>query len=464
MRNESGKIMLRRFIDRLTESGLLILTVALGVGAFAAGGALFINVQQQSIEMLNSPAYQEIVVSTRTDTENMDVPVEAKALNENAILTQADLDAADLIPSIEYSYILNNSRIHPINEDSLAEEAEKSAMREQFQASNKASEDTEAPGEPPEGDKQGFGLDVTDEWDSLQASDDIIISQEDEYSGYEITSEFFSATKLAVSAGSLFSMSDYTDTASVIILGDTMAQNLATEGESTDTLIGKRLLTREGYQTIVGILEPTGDTYDALYYEPYRDSANSAGFTGIRRMSMNSELRFSVSDVEKLDSVAALLDDWFINQFGEDQVNVSNPRIEAEQTIARNNGISLLLFILSLAGLFIASVNVAHMMLSRTMRMKKHVGILMALGATRKNINRLFASESLVVIALGSIAGALIAIPLNIQMKNTLELQGSATPLVIISALVSALIIFTFTQIPIRRFDSIKPADAMRSN
>ncbi len=462
MQNESGKIMIRRFIDRLTESGLLILTVALGVGAFAAGGALFINVQQQSIEMLNSPAYQEIVVSTRTDTENMENPVESKPLTENTILTQSDLSAAELIPSIEYSYIFNNYRLHPINDDSIAKGEEMAERKAQILADADTSEQASEPEESSQGE---FGSEYTEDWDSLQHEDGIIISEEDEISGYVITSEFFSSVDLTVVSGSLFSSGDYTDTSSVVIIGNTLAETLVEDGEELSSLIGQRLLTKEGYQMIVGILESTdSSTYDSHFFIPYRDSANSAGLEGIKRMSMNSELRFSVTDIEELDTVATMLDDWFTSQFGEDQVNVSNPRIEAEQTIARNNGISLLLLILSIAGLFIASVNVAHMMLSRTMRMKKHVGILMALGATRKNINRLFASESLVVITIGSLAGVLIAVPLNIQMKSTLELQGNPIWLVVLSAIVSALIIFTFTQIPIRRFDSIKPADAMRSN
>ncbi len=469
MLNEPVKIMLRRFIDRLTESGLLVLTVALGVGAFAAGGALFINVQQQSAAMLASPEYHEIVISTRTNTEDMATPVEAKALNEDTILTQSDLSAGDMIPAVEYSYIMNHSRLRLINEDSIARET---AMREEFQAQAEAEGGTPPEGETtpegadaaPEGDGGffSFSQDVSEDWDEIAADSDILIADVEEVSGYEVTSGFFPAWGIDAAAGSLFSQSDYDGTDDVILLGSTIAETLA-DGDDTTSLIGKKLLTREGYQTIIGILETTGTTVDKYYVEPYKDVAASGGFTGFRMMFMNSELRFSVSDPEALDSTAQMLDEWFTSQFGEDQINVLNPRIEAEQTIARNNGISLLLLILAVAGLFIASVNIAHMLLSRTMRMKKHVGILMALGATRKNVNRLFATEALLVIVLGTVVGALIAIPLNLQMKASLELMGNSTWMVALSALLSAVIIFIFTQMPIRRFDSIKPADAMRA-
>ena len=86
---------------------------------------------------------------------------------------------------------------------------------------------------------------------------------------------------------------------------------------------------------------------------------------------MDTELRFTVEDPEKLDKTAALLSDWFITQYGEMQILISNPRAQALQLIKRNTGIGLLILFLSAAGFFIALVNVSNILMSRVIRMKK---------------------------------------------------------------------------------------------
>ena len=60
---------------------------------------------------------------------------------------------------------------------------------------------------------------------------------------------------------------------------------------------------------------------------------------------------------------------------------------------------------LALAGLFTASINVSNILLSRAMRRQKSVGILMALGSTRRNIFNLFFSEALIIGAIGAVLG-----------------------------------------------------------
>ncbi len=458
MFSEPYKIIFRRFINRLTESGLLIISVALGVGAFAAGGTLFVNVVNQNNEMLNSPTYKEIVVSTRADKDSMEYPVEEILLSESAILTQDDLTAAEMIPTISYSYIMNNTQLRMINED-FSEQQEMVERINPNSSSDSSSESSDGQMEPPSDDMRNNAM-FDEDISQLMNDSSIVMSNDDELSGYEVTSEFFDAWDINAEYGSLFSSNDYESTNSLVILGSELATSLVNEGDEISSLIGKRLLAMQGYQTIVGIAQETDSSYDYQFFSPY--SSSNSGFGDFRRMSMNTELKFSVSDSEDLESVSSMLDSWFDSEYGENQVIVSNPRLEAEQTVSRNTGISILLLILAISGLFISSVNIAHILLSRTLRMKKHVGILMALGSTRKQVNKLFSMEAILIIVLGTFLGLLIAIPINNQMQSALSLSITSNWTIIVSATVSALLIFAFTLIPIRRFDRIKPADAMR--
>lgn len=446
MFSEPFKIIFRRFVDRLTESGFLIISVALGVGAFAASGTLFVNVVNQNDELLNSPTYKEIVVSTRAEKETMEFPVEETLLSDDTILTQSDLNISQMIPSIDYAYIMNNTRLKMINE-SFINDSDNFQHFQQIKAIN----------ESPSNETH-----IDENIDDALDDKSIVKSDADEISGYEITFEFFDAWNLSTEYGSLFSTNDYSSTNSLIILGSELAKTLLDDDEDLSSLIGKRLLAMQGYQTIVGILEDSNSTYDYQFFLPYNDLSNNIGFSQLRKNFMNTQLRFSVSDSTQLESVSSMLEQSFESEFGKNQVIISNPRFEAEQTVARNAGISILILLLAISGLFISSINIAHILLSRTLRMKKHVGILMALGATRKQINKLFSLEAIMIIVLGTVLGLFIAIPINRQMQSALNLTINSNWTILVSAFVSSILIFSFTLIPIRRFDRIKPADAMR--
>jgi len=466
VRSEEGKIIVRRFLDRFLESGLLILAVALGIGAASSGIALLANTISTSQKLLDSPGYKEIVVSTAGEAEEMDVPVSLKAVQENAVLTSEDLSAGELAPAVTYSYVKNYSRIHFINEESVARDQQR---MEQMAAeipppgalpegSDDAAGGVQDNGGMPQGPPGGEFIQYS-ESDLAEASgkSNLIIADEEEASGYEVTPGFFDAWGSSAEEGSLFSQQDMTGNGSIIVLGADLADTLLKKGEERSSLLGRQLLTREGLITVIGILADEGDTN--LYYMPYR----SSGSGDFRRFFMNTQLRFAVDDPDRLDETALLLQNWFDNQFGEQQVVISNPRAEAQQLIRRNTGLALLIMFLSLSGLFIASVNVSNILMSRGMRMKKHVGILMALGSSKKRITFLFGAEALGITLAGAVLGTLLSLPLGRSMQNSLDISGGTALYTLLGVLLSAVLTLVFGLLPARQYSKIDPAVAMRA-
>ena len=453
MLNEPVKIILRRFRDRTLESGLLIIAVALGIGAFTAGLSLIMNTIEFSNEIMRSPEYKELVVSTRSEASEMEVPLKEKLVQETAVLTIADLAAAELAPDVEWAYIQNHSRLHLISGDS-----DNFGPPEGMEPP-----EGEAPAEGAADEQQNNRFQMVSDEDIAAAADDssIILSDLDEISGYEVTPEFFSSWSITAEAGSLFSASDLTGTDNLIIVGAGLAELLVDDGAETSELLGKKLLAREGYQTIIGILEPVSDSYDMNFFSPYKDQ--SGGLSGFRRMFMDTQLRFAVEHPDSLDSTAALLSEWFSVQFGEGQIVISNPRAEAEQLVARNTGIGILILFLSAAGFFIALVNVSNILMSRVLRMKKNVGILMALGASKAGIRNLFLTEAGILAVSGGIAGALIAIPLSGYMETAAGIDNGSWLYILIGAVLAGALTCLFGLLPSRQFMKIDPAEAMRS-
>lgn len=452
MLNEQIKIIMRRFFDRSLESTLLVLAVALGTGAFSSGLSLLANTRSYSAEILESPEYRELVVSNHDNSNNMDVPVIIKPVGETAILTQSDLKAMELAPSVSFAYVRNRQHIHFINEGTIERESRK---HEDFPEQG-----------PPEDSgprfSEGPKMFTSEELAETKKSDSIVISEIEEAEGYAVSSQFFDAWGITALWGSLFSESDLRGTDKVIILGSELAELFSSDNESIGSLIGKKILCREGYQTIIGIINSGYGDYNRNFFSPYRDRASASGFDMFRGPGMNTQLQFAVSDPDKLDETAVQLSGWFTSQFGKDQIVISNPRAVAEQLVSRNTGISVLILFLSIAGLFIASVNVSNILMSRTLRMKKNVGTLMALGADRRSIVRLFAVEALVITAAGTLLGILFAFPLSNYMRDSLGIGADSWLYLFLGIIISGILTMLFGIIPARQYSKTDPADAMR--
>lgn len=441
MSTESDLIIKRRFVNRFLESGLLIIAVALGVGAAASGLSLFFHTNEYAASLLKSPEYKEVVVTTKSNIDDMNSPVMEKAIQENTVLTTYDLKAGELVPDVTFSYITKDSHIWLMNENTV----------------NQKFGPGRAPGTKIENNESNEFL---DRFNKAKENTDLVIAEIEEMFGLEVTSQFFNAQNLIASEGSLLTRKDFTSTENYIVLGSELANTLTPNG--IDSLIGKKLVSWFNIYTVIGILNPTESSLDNQFFIPKKELSENENFRR-RKGGDNSQLRFYVSDVEKLESTVIQLENWFKSQYGESQIAVSNPRTEAIKVLNRNRGISTLILFLSLAGLFIASVNVSNILMSRSIRMKKHVGILKALGASKVNILKLFIKEAIVITSTGSLLGTGLAIPLSIGMEKSLGLGTISWLYVFIGVTLSSLLTLIFSVLPARQNSNINASDAMRS-
>jgi len=435
MTNEATLIMRRRFTGRVLESGLLIIAVALGVGAASSGLSLFFHTNEYSKSILSSPEYREVVVTTRGNMEDMEAPALELSSKEEIKLTTSDLSPGELIPTVSFSYVTNRRRLSFVNDD----------MIRKFN-SNAGGDNIN---------------DMFDSYDSVKDNPDYITPEVDQISGLEISSQFFNAWNLVSEYGSLFTNKDFQSNNRYLVLGANVAKQILPKDYKISDLIDKKIISWSTSYTIVGILEETGLEYDDYYFTPIKESSNER-FFGVPGGN-DQQLRFSVFEPDKLDSTVKMLEGWFNKKYGEGLVVISNPREEAQRLVDRNNGISILILFLSIAGLFIASVNVSNILISRSIRMKKHVGILKALGASKKSIIKLFAFEGFIITLAGSILGTGLAIPLSFVMQKSLGLGDISWLYIGVGVLLSSVLTLLFSIIPARSNSRIEAAVAMRS-
>jgi putative ABC transport system permease protein len=460
IRNEDRSIIFRNLKNRLPETLLLVVGLALGIGASGAGFALALKSIEVSNSLLSSQQYREITVSTRQTTADMDVPVMVMDQDQSIILTSRDLQAATDAPDISYGYIKAPTTFH-----STASFMEQVVSTTRGKSSGSGSSQSSVPEEERTFSQQQLNPAQQGAQTLLtlpQSLDDVepALSQ---WSGYMVSPEFFDAWSLHLQQGSFFTLQDASLTNNVMVVGSTLARTLYEDGSA----LGRRFISGPTVYEIIGILEPTGTSFDEMAFSrafmPDVLQDIHLPNSSMLQSRWNTSLSFMVEDFTALDRAADQLQTYFTNTYGANSVVITIPRQEAQALQDRNARIVTMILFLALAGLFIAAVNVSNILLGRAMRKQKTVGVLKALGASKQRIFNLFFREALLIGLYASLIGVAISYVLAQLMQRTTHF-GSIEPLLLIVGIVAAWIITTIlTLFPALQASKIPAAQAMRT-
>ena len=444
---EDTKISVRSMKRRPVESLLLVIGIALGIGATAAGIAMYAKSVSDGRELLGNTEYREIVVSAREKAEDMENPVVENTDGEDIILTVSDLDAAEISSAVAHAYIANRIEIRL---GSLGR------IMQGMQPPDGRTRTAEA----------GAGAGAADggnpeEFMRLMESIEIDGPEPmlDEIGGYEVTPEFFPAWNLEAAEGSVITQDDIDSGARVMVVGAGIGKTLFEDGVA----LGRQVQVFMDIVTIIGVLEPTGTPMDEMAFRPstIADTRRFGGFGGFR--GMNTSLHFVVEEPEDLDTAQRELESWFDEKYGDGVLSYSIPRNEARAAQKRSMKLSLIILVLALSGLLIANVNVSNILYSRALRRRKHVGILKALGASRRSIFGLFFKEGLLILAGGVFIGAGLTYLLSRIIGASLN--GGALSILVAGAgvLGACAVTLAFTVLPAVQASRIPAAEAIRA-
>jgi putative ABC transport system permease protein len=283
----------------------------------------------------------------------------------------------------------------------------------------------------------------------------------EEISARSVSQEYFSALGLSVNQGSVFTEQDLLNNSKVVVVGSEIAKTLFEDGQVMD----RQIASFENIYTIIGVLKETGDVYDSYAYLPSAAVSGSAGAQAQRGPGgqNNVELHFSVTDANQLESAATQLDSWFSATYNGANVNIRIPRESAQAAIDRTEKIAIITLVLALAGLMIASVNVSNILYGRTLRRRKQIGILKALGASSQNIFRLFFNESLIMIVMGSVIGLGIVFGFSSLIVSVTGGESLSVVAIFVGVISATLVTLGFTLVPAIQATKVPAAEAMRT-
>jgi hypothetical protein len=480
--SEAGKLAVRSLSRRPVETVLLVIGIALGIGTTAGGVSMVAELDRRGQELISSTAYREIVVSTRENAEDMEVPAYRNESTEAVILTGEDLAARDASPDVQYAYTLANRRVRianfevqqaqftgpgggagaavridrfaPPSEGAPAGEAvpgaEGSTTRAARIQDGARAEEVPPPELSPEQLAELFRM------PEYEGPTPVL----EEIFAVEITPEFFSAYEIEPAQGSLFTQQEIDEQRPVAVVGATLGRTLFEDGIA----LGREILVGRTLYEIIGVAEETGTRYDEAAFYP----SFTTGMTGsnvavmMRAFGAGATLRFTVHDAGRLAEARSQLAHYFDTLYGTGAVVVRTPGTEAEETIDRNSRLVTIILFLAVAGLLIAAVNVSNILYSRAMRRRKSVGILKALGATSRKVFVLFLEEAITIGTIGAVLGIGVSVAFTRLLGTSYAAQAVVTFPMIAGAVGAFAITLALTIIPALQASSIPPAEALR--
>ena len=240
-----------------------------------------------------------------------------------------------------------------------------------------------------------------------------------------------------------------------VVLGSVAARRLGI----SDVTAEPQVWIGDRYYAVVGILEPV--TLDS--------SLDRGAFIGVRETQRNwdadatpAKVYLRVADdqlggVRKIVGAAA-------NPEHPEEVSVSRPSDALEAKAAAEGAFTSLLLGLGAVALLVGGVGIANVMVISVIERRSEIGLRRALGATRRHITSQFLTESLLLSAIGGVAGAALGALVTLLYAVTQGLPAVVPLEAVGGGIAAALLIGAIAGLyPSMRAARLSPTEALRT-
>jgi len=234
--------------------------------------------------------------------------------------------------------------------------------------------------------------------------------------------------------------------------------------------VGQKVLINEETFRIVGTMEKTGN--------PMTDKqVLISEEVLVETLSLSSNYDLIAVQVEPAADMAQMKDvvertmreDRNLDS-GEEDFEVSTPQDALSSLNSILTSVQILIVGIASISLLVGAIGITNTMFTAVLERRREIGIMKSIGATKKDIQRLFLVESGLLGLSGGIIGVLLGVFIGkgvelgaqIYFGKTI-LQATFNPWMILGVLVFAFLIGTLSgTLPARKASQLKPVDALR--
>lgn len=267
-----------------------------------------------------------------------------------------------------------------------------------------------------------------------------------------------------VQNGAFFTDFDVRSAARVIVIGQTVADNLF-PGQNA---VGQTLRVQSLPFKVVGVMarkgqDPQGRDQDDTVLAPYTTVQKKIlGITNVQ-IAYVSAVSPDATYTAQQQITSLLRQRHNLASNAPDDFSVRNMSDLAEAANATNTIMTLLLGSIAGVSLIVGGIGIMNIMLVSVTERTREIGIRMAIGARSSIVKMQFLIESIVLSLLGGFIGILLGIAISMTIPTLLGWQTSVSSISIIgSVLFSAAVGIFFGYYPAQKAAALDPIDALR--
>lgn len=277
--------------------------------------------------------------------------------------------------------------------------------------------------------------------------------------------DFLEIRKYEIASGTNFTEQDVRNAAKVCIVGETVVENLFTNGENP---IGQNIRFGKIPFKIIGVLEPKGQNQmgqdqDDVIIAPYTTVQKRILAINYIHMIMASAASEEVATEATAEIEDILRNEHRLRPGQEDDFNVRTQQEMLDMMSSISGFLTILLAAIASISLVVGGIGIMNIMYVTVTERTKEIGLRMAIGAKNRDILLQFLCESTILSLVGGIIGILFGLILSYAASSLLNWPFIvSTTAIIVSFLVCSIIGVFFGWYPAKKAASLDPINALR--
>jgi len=276
--------------------------------------------------------------------------------------------------------------------------------------------------------------------------------------------QYFDIRDWPMAQGTTFTEDDVRLAANVVVIGETVRQNLFGNSDPVGQTIraGNLPFTVVGVLSVKGSSGMGGDQDDGIYVPITTLQKKITGQDWLRAIMVSAKSQGDSYAAQ--DQITAILRDRHRIQAGTpDDFSIRNLADIAELADQSAQVMTMLLASIAGVSLIVGGIGIMNIMLVSVTERTKEIGVRVAIGATEEDVQRQFLLESVVLSLLGGAIGILVGVGSSILITYILHWTVSVSLLAVGAAVIfSAAIGIGFGYYPARKAARLDPIEALR--
>jgi putative ABC transport system permease protein len=279
-----------------------------------------------------------------------------------------------------------------------------------------------------------------------------------------VSEQYPDVRKWSVQSGEFFTDADVKTAARVLVIGQTIADNMFAGGDP----IGQTIRVQNLPFRVVGVMvrkgqDAQGRDQDDVAFSPYTTVQKKILGSPRLQIAYVSAVSPDATYTAQQQITDLLRQRHKLNANDPDDFTVRNMSDIAEAANQTNNTMTMLLACIAGVSLLVGGIGIMNIMLVSVTERTREIGIRMAIGARSSAVRSQFLIESVVLSLTGGLFGILLGVAVSLSIPRMLGWPTLISTMSIVGSVIfSAAVGIFFGYYPARKAAALDPIEALR--